>query len=219
MSKLIKLEGSQLENYIKKINSHPDVILMLDELVRYEQSKTKDFKVIKAEKCDIGEKTVTFAVLEISSNIKVIVADVDGIFEVNASIITNKNGQEVQNGYVVKNHRIEKTDSVPYDEEFKFIMQKLDEKEISLPSCGELKGNLPCIYGNWCGPGCSGPAAPIDVVDVCCQGHDYCYAREGYFACSCNFALMRCLKPYVDAGNGWAIAVYTYFSGSACIPF
>ncbi|RNB55463.1 hypothetical protein EDM54_24940 [Brevibacillus borstelensis] len=25
---------------------------------------------------------------------------------------------------------------------------------------------FPCFYGNWCGPGCSGPEPPIDDVDA-----------------------------------------------------
>jgi RHS repeat-associated protein len=33
------------------------------------------------------------------------------------------------------------------------------------------------IYGNWCGPGGSGPA--INGIDECCKGHDDCYKKGG----------------------------------------
>lgn len=42
------------------------------------------------------------------------------------------------------------------------------------------------IYGNWCGPGHSGPGAPVDAVDEVCCRHDQCFCSEGYDDCACN---------------------------------
>ena len=50
------------------------------------------------------------------------------------------------------------------------------------------------VYGNWCGPGCSGPSAPVDDVDRCCMVHDKCYDREGYFDCQCDIDVIECLR-------------------------
>jgi hypothetical protein len=76
--------------------------------------------------------------------------------------------------------------------------------------------DVPCLYGNWCGPGCSGPGAPIDAVDACCKAHDQCYGRRGYFACSCDRELVRCLasKP---GSAAWTIR--NYFDYSPCNPW
>ena len=52
------------------------------------------------------------------------------------------------------------------------------------------------IYGNWCGPGHSGPADPIDKLDERCQFHDQCYAIEGYFSCTCDLILINDIKYY-----------------------
>lgn len=57
---------------------------------------------------------------------------------------------------------------------------------------------LPCFYGNWCGPGCSGPDSPIDDVDRCCKKHDLCYTKNGYFSRSCDKKLLECLRPKID---------------------
>jgi hypothetical protein len=81
---------------------------------------------------------------------------------------------------------------------------------------------LPCIYGRWCGPGCSGPGSPINDVDACCKVHDECYDRKGYFACSCDRELLACLAPkrsiWTSKGRA-AIAVWSYFKVAPCNPF
>lgn len=33
------------------------------------------------------------------------------------------------------------------------------------------------FHGNWCGPGNSGPGAPVDALDQACQNHDRAYRR------------------------------------------
>lgn len=80
---------------------------------------------------------------------------------------------------------------------------------------------LPCIYGRWCGPGCSGPGAPINDVDDCCRQHDFCYDRKGYFSCSCNRDLLNCLRPKINiftAKGRWAGVIYGVFSRIPCNP-
>lgn len=55
-----------------------------------------------------------------------------------------------------------------------------------------------CVFPgyNWCGPGCSGPAPPINEVDAACKAHDRCYCNStDRYACDCD--LMRDLEPYL----------------------
>ncbi|MCM3726419.1 phospholipase [Neobacillus cucumis] len=56
-----------------------------------------------------------------------------------------------------------------------------------------------CIFPGykWCGPGCSGPGAPINDVDACCQKHDYCLSR-GLSSCQCDTQFMECLRPKMN---------------------
>ncbi len=80
---------------------------------------------------------------------------------------------------------------------------------------------LPCIYGRWCGPGCSGPGDPIDNVDACCKAHDECYNRRGYLDCICDQQLLACLQPKITllTKKGRAAgAVWAWFKGAPCIP-
>lgn len=51
-----------------------------------------------------------------------------------------------------------------------------------------------CIFPGyrWCGPGCSGPGAPINDVDGCCRRHDHCL-KSGAHPCQCDFEFMDCL--------------------------
>lgn len=81
---------------------------------------------------------------------------------------------------------------------------------------------LPCIYGRWCGPGCSGPGAPVDSTDECCMNHDHCYEKRGYFACSCDRELLSCLAPKRNIwtkGGRAAWAVWSWFNVQPCNPF
>ncbi|WP_243300217.1 phospholipase [Bacillus litorisediminis] len=52
-----------------------------------------------------------------------------------------------------------------------------------------------CIFPGyrWCGPGCSGPGAPVNDVDACCMRHDICYQRGGLRK-RCDIEFMNCLR-------------------------
>lgn len=81
---------------------------------------------------------------------------------------------------------------------------------------------IPCIYGNWCGPGCSGPGAPIDDVDACCKAHDECYSRRGYSSCSCDRELLNCLAPkrgLTTSKDRAASLIWTTFKALPCVPW
>ncbi len=56
-----------------------------------------------------------------------------------------------------------------------------------------------CIFPGykWCGPGCSGPGAPINSVDAACKDHDLCYERYGP-SCQCDRMFMRKLRNHID---------------------
>ncbi|WP_306593942.1 hypothetical protein [Corynebacterium striatum] len=78
-------------------------------------------------------------------------------------------------------------------------------------------------YGNWCGPGHSGPGAPINTLDSLCQKHDKCYGSRGYFACSCDRELVQGIRKNRGKFNGvgenaMALAIATYFNSAPCNP-
>ncbi len=56
-----------------------------------------------------------------------------------------------------------------------------------------------CIFPGykWCGPGCSGPGAPINDVDSCCYKHDLCLKR-GNSSCYCDNRFMECLYSKIN---------------------
>lgn len=79
------------------------------------------------------------------------------------------------------------------------------------------------IWGNWCGPGHSGPAAPIDILDAQCKKHDLCYGSRGYFACSCDSALIANIYANYSSMSSSAkiraAAIVVYFTNVLCNPF
>ncbi|WP_096186041.1 phospholipase [Evansella halocellulosilytica] len=56
-----------------------------------------------------------------------------------------------------------------------------------------------CVFPgyNWCGPGCSGPGAPINHVDAACREHDLCYRRHRN-RCICDQHFMNRLRPLIN---------------------
>ncbi|WP_345472304.1 hypothetical protein QMQ05_01175 [Glutamicibacter ectropisis] len=78
------------------------------------------------------------------------------------------------------------------------------------------------IWGNWCGPGHGGGIA-VDTLDSLCRTHDKCYGSRGYFACSCDRALVSGIqKNAYKMGakqRAMASAVSVYFTYSFCNPF
>ncbi|WP_342567071.1 phospholipase [Psychrobacillus sp. FSL K6-4046] len=55
-----------------------------------------------------------------------------------------------------------------------------------------------CLPGyNWCGPGCSGPGAPVNEVDAACMMHDLCY-DSGRGPCICDREFLERLRPLVN---------------------
>jgi hypothetical protein len=56
----------------------------------------------------------------------------------------------------------------------------------------------------WCGPGCSGPGAPINAVDAACKAHDECLEMCGQ-CCECDeefLERLRCeMNPHTQEGR------------------
>lgn len=58
-----------------------------------------------------------------------------------------------------------------------------------------------CFPGyRYCGPGCSGPGAPINAADQCCKEHDKCYRKYGH-SNYCDQKFHQCLSPYYHYRN------------------
>jgi hypothetical protein len=80
----------------------------------------------------------------------------------------------------------------------------------SAPPVSALEADF---YGHWCGPGNSGPEAPIDPVDQACCRHDICFCQHGYDRCSCNRDLIVGLtEAEFDSrthaeGRAWAAGI------------
>lgn len=128
-----------------------------------------------------------------------------------ATIIEFDGEKEIISGFRVVGNQLHKSFSQEYNEAFKEKYQKEDIETTDM-----FEADLPCYYGNWCGPGCSGPGYPIDNVDACCRTHDQCYATYGYFNCDCDLALLACLSPYTSyhqaAANMYAVIYAQWYN-------
>jgi Phospholipase A2. len=193
------VSGSELDVLIREVETSKSFKLLFNKLVggkNYKASMKKGFTVnIEGE---------IFAITEIgydNDRIKIISFKLPKNILSTATIIESNGAKEIITGYRVSSDQIQESFSKDYDDSFKAKYESPTEiiKDVGV--------DLPCYYGNWCGPLCSGPGDPIDNVDSCCQVHDNCYAENGYFDCDCDLALLDCLYPYV---NYHAAARYMY---------
>jgi len=80
-----------------------------------------------------------------------------------------------------------------------------NKKEMKNMNCRRKPFSF-CVFPGyrWCGPGCSGPGAPINDVDSCCYKHDLCLKR-GNSPCYCDKKFMECLhskrNPHTKKGR------------------
>ena len=92
----------------------------------------------------------------------------------------------------------------------------------SLSKKNEMRRGMK-VWGRYCGPGHSGPGKPKDLLDSLCKKHDKCYSKKGYFACSCDRALMKSILTNLKRMKGKqrkvAVAIYLYFKFAPCNPF
>ncbi|MGW6151311.1 hypothetical protein ACWFN4_28680 [Bacillus mycoides] len=213
----IEEQETLLDNaQINKVAAKQMVQKMAQFVGTYDLNTRKGFKF---EQGDFSVQTVILANNE--DTIKVIYTKLDNEEKVSGSVIVEKEGKKVLKGYDIIEDEVIKTLETEIDEEFLAELKDLENRE--LPEADteheEVVSQLPCIYGNWCGPGCSGPSAPISKVDACCKVHDGCYGSRGYFACSCDKSLQTCLAPHIMAGSEWAITLSAWFFNQPCNPF
>ena len=109
------------------------------------------------------------------------------------------------------------------DERVVEIGRKFNEFSRAMRKDPGTRDGMP-IWGNWCGPGHSGPEPPTDMLDAICQMHDECYASRGYLACSCDAELRALIAIALASGKLTpeetivALAIFGWFSASPCIP-
>ncbi|MFZ5967056.1 MAG: hypothetical protein ACOYVK_07760 [Bacillota bacterium] len=208
----VDIQGDELESFIRHIERHKGIRMFVNNLAKNKRIQSQEYTVLKAERCNIEDLKLSFFVLGLQDDkVKIVYVETEGEYSIYASCIEEENGKEIMKGYQLYNHGIKHIITRDYDAQFKKDLQTLKEQETQTKKRSASKEGIPCIYGNWCGPGCSGPGDPISPVDACCKEHDLCYGEKGYFNRSCDDALVDCLAPYVVQGDKWAIIISKWF--------
>lgn len=107
--------------------------------------------------------------------------------------------------------------------ERKFEISEIIEDEHFIPfempiSATAWGGPDFCVIGyEHCGPGCGiglnrGGGTPVNGTDVCCRGHDACYANFGADDPCCDNEFLICLQ---SESSATAVGARAYFSSNA----
>lgn len=169
----------------------------------------------KGFKFKVGDENKEVKVVLMSSaegTVTVTYANAEGEEKIFGTVVSEDKGKKKLKVYELVDKKVVKILEKEVDDEFlvEIRKQKVDLSQITTQD--------DCMHGNWCGPGCSGPSAPITKVDACCQKHDKCYGSRVWGACSCDKEIRECLAPLLN-GSEWANIIFTYFAYSPCIPF
>ena len=214
------LSENEKKQLTQKSNKHREYRLLLNSIVKEKKLKLKDasFEAYEYKNLDF---TVSILTMNISGGVKVYFVASDSsdfIDKAFASETVHKGEKVIVRGYRINEDTMIKDHEEEYSkEEYNLIIRDLNKKDEFLSEKevdednNETKNILPCIYGNWCGPLCSGPDDPISPVDTCCMYHDQCYGENGYFNCDCDLEIIHCLARYYYMGSEWAIIITEYF--------
>lgn len=162
-------------------------------------------------------KFVTVSNEEDTLKVTYLVSDEVKVF---GSVIVQKGEEKFLKAYdLIDGEVIQTLDMLITDEYLEDLNELTEPENMEIADNREdVMAQLPCIYGNYCGPKC-GSGTPISKVDKCCKTHDGCYGDKGYFACSCDDKLQACLKPLRAGGSEWAVLISEYFYKQPCNPF
>lgn len=212
-----EIQGIELSSLEKEALNNNEVKLLFNELSRQYDIKTKDYDIINAKKWEKDSSQVLFLVLGLNENkLKITFTKTKFHTSAFATVLEYNKDKKMLKAYVVDNNQVKNDAFLDYDDDkVKHIVEELDKRDIQEP----MEANInwaPCVHGNWCGAGCSGPGAPIDGVDTQCKKHDQCYAARGYFACSCNNELIYNLAAYAYMGSEWANIIIATFKDMPC---
>ena len=212
-NKFINIQN--LDAFVANVKNMADFKLIISELIVEKKITTENFTVENAKKLENSEFKISYLTL-VQDNIKIVFIDDGTNSKFTVRIIEKTSDVEIAYLYEVLDNDLILTKKTDYTHVLDDL-KELDKNDIPETfNKEEVKANLPCIHGKWCGARCSGPGTPIDAVDRCCKAHDLCYDSKGYSSCSCDRRLKQCLKPYVAEGSEWAIAVTTAFNVVPC---
>lgn len=216
-NQFIKIENVELENFVKKVKDTDEFKIIVSELIQHKKIDSENFEVVEASRLENSEFKISMLTL-VQGETKVVFVDNGTKYKFTLRIIEKRDGIEMAYLYEILDKDLILTNKAKY-ENILDAMKELDENAIPQTqniNKEEVKANLPCFHGKWCGPKCSGPGDPIDAVDTCCRAHDNCYDDRGSDSCECNRKLKRCLKPYAAEGSQWAIVVIAAFDIWPC---
>lgn len=79
-------------------------------------------------------------------------------------------GKRFLKGYEIIDETVVKTSENEVNADLVQSAKKMSNREIqNLGNREEVTEQARCLHGNWCGPLCFGPGAPVDGVDCCCK--------------------------------------------------
>ncbi|MGY4691595.1 hypothetical protein [Salibacterium sp. K-3] len=208
------LTGQEKTQLTKQANQNVEFKLLL-QLISQEKQLKLNNKSIETSEINKGHYSIEMLKMNLDQNFDLYFVKSD---RGNHSFVKNiyqKDTNVFIEAYEIENGELTKVYNQQYAKEQYDEIQKNSADNVSIANQSQdgkvTISAVPCLYGNWCGPGCSGPEAPISEVDTCCMEHDNCYAEEGYFDCGCDEDILQCLAPYYYQGSEWAILITNYF--------
>jgi hypothetical protein len=207
------IDTKELNKIKIEISSNPDMQLIIDTLINTGKIRSRYYLIITAEKIKVNNVDILVVILKLDgSNGKIIYTTRGKNTWVLSSIVEKICNKNILYCYEVIDGSIQRMALREYDETFQRELAKLNNTNLKQTSEDKSKNfSLPCIYGNWCGPFCSGPGEPIDEIDTLCKQHDLCYGDKTKSKRYCDKKLIEDLKPYVASGNKWAIVISWWF--------
>lgn len=185
---LLELNQNELNLLKNEAETNKNLNLLIENLYENKIIPTKIYKITRANKIIGEDYKVQILNLNIEKTNIIFLKFNNEYISIATNEYKNNNNEIFIKLYGLDDkNKLNLIDEIKYDNEKNTLIKKLPKR---------IKRGIK-VYGNWCGPGHSGPGKPVDAIDACCKQHDLCYDGLKWWQSKkgCDLKLTKCLIP------------------------
>ncbi|NEZ77238.1 hypothetical protein EXM56_18390 [Clostridium botulinum] len=205
---LITLSENEINSIKSELKTNKNLNLLIQKLYETKVISTKEYKIANSSKIIGEDYEIQIMNLIIDKDLNITFMKFDNKYISMANKVSTENNEIIFKLYGIdEEDNLNLIDTIRYDNEKNILAKKLPKR---------VRRGVK-VYGNWCGPGHSGPGAPVDAIDACCKKHDICYDHLKWWESKkgCDLNLAKCLAPVFPKttayGKGLIIAIIGSF--------
>lgn len=205
---LIPLNENELKEIKLKAKEDSKLNLLIKKLYENKVISSENYEITNPCKIKGEDYEIQILNLVIDTDVNITFMKFNDEYISMANKVSKENNEIIFKLYGIdEENNLNLIDTMKYDNEKNILAKKLPKR---------VRRGIK-VYGNWCGPGHSGPGEPVDAIDACCKKHDLCYDSLKWWESKkgCDWNLAKCLAPIypktTNYGKGLIVAIIGAF--------